>query len=361
MPQELAIVVHESALVPVQQPDLISLLLNDKRSPHTRDAYARDLRDFFGDAIPIGEACARFVQLPVPAIRLALLTYKTKLRERAMSEATINRRFAAIRSLLKFAHRIGQCATDGTNIAEGEKVTAYRDTRGVDVATLRKLLAAPAKRFPVREAPHIYKDGKDRYIDVCQSVCVRAREIPNALRQSRDLALLHLLIENALRRGEVCKLDCGDFDASTRSLWILGKGRGNQKERVSLSPTCTLAITNYLTHSEHGSDRTEPLFISLDSRPAFYGARLSDAGLYSLVGEYGVWVGLKRLTPHQLRHSAITAALDATGGDVRKVQRLSRHKKLETLMIYDDSRADHQGEVSGLLSDLVMGRKKPRS
>ncbi len=45
-----------------------------------------------------------------------------------------------------------------------------------------------------------------------------------------------------------------------------------------------------------------------------------------------------RLTPHKLRHSAITAALDATGGDVRRVQRLSRHARLETVMVYDDNR-----------------------
>jgi len=38
--------------------------------------------------------------------------------------------------------------------------------------------------------------------------------------------------------------------------------------------------------------------------------------------------------PHHIRHSAITAALDATDGDVRKVQKLSRHKNLNTLMVY---------------------------
>jgi len=38
--------------------------------------------------------------------------------------------------------------------------------------------------------------------------------------------------------------------------------------------------------------------------------------------------------PHRLRHSVITAALDATEGNVRKVQKLSRHKNLNTLMVY---------------------------
>ncbi|MCY7331328.1 MAG: integrase, partial [Pseudanabaena sp. CAN_BIN31] len=47
------------------------------------------------------------------------------------------------------------------------------------------------------------------------------------------------------------------------------------------------------------------------------------------------------------------AALDATNGNVRKVQKLSRHKKLDTLMLYDDNRTNMQGEVSSLLGDLI--------
>ncbi len=42
----------------------------------------------------------------------------------------------------------------------------------------------------------------------------------------------------------------------------------------------------------------------------------------------------KQMFPHRIRHSVITAALDATEGNVRKVQKLSRHKNLNTLMVY---------------------------
>jgi integrase/recombinase XerC len=48
-------------------------------------------------------------------------------------------------------------------------------------------------------------------------------------------------------------------------------------------------------------------------------------------------------------------ALDASDGDVRKVRRLSRHARLETLQIYDDNRTDMQGEMTGLLSGLLNG------
>ena len=60
----------------------------------------------------------------------------------------------------------------------------------------------------------------------------------------------------------------------------------------------------------------------------------------------------KQMFPHRIRHSAITAALDATDGDVRKVQKLSRHRKLDTLMIYDDNRGRDQQDVTERLDGM---------
>jgi integrase len=38
------------------------------------------------------------------------------------------------------------------------------------------------------------------------------------------------------------------------------------------------------------------------------------------------------MSPHPFRHSAITAALDATDGNIRKVQKLSRHADPQTIL-----------------------------
>ncbi len=344
------------------QSALVALLLADKRSIHTKRAYERDLRDFLGgDPTELELRARAFLGLSVPEMRLAALAYKTRMRDARLSENTINRRLAALRSLCCFAHRLGQCASDGSNIVEGERVTAYRDTKGVDLKTLRRLMAAPEKLY----GPPIYINGKCRVASEDEGVpsidVTAARNQNRALHCARDLALLGILIENALRRGEVCALDVGDFDSGARALWVRGKGRGGQKERITVSPDLAEKIAAYLALGGWGDDKSGALFRNLDPRPDHRGARLTPDGLYSLVGAYGRAVGLTRLTPHQLRHSAITLALDATGGDVRRVQRLSRHRKLETLMIYDDNRADMQGEVSGLLSGLVGGKKKPRA
>jgi integrase/recombinase XerC len=61
----------------------------------------------------------------------------------------------------------------------------------------------------------------------------------------------------------------------------------------------------------------------------------------------------KVLSPHRIRHSSIAAALDASNGDIRRVQKLSRHKNVAMLFIYDDNRNNAQGEISKMLSNLV--------
>ena len=59
------------------------------------------------------------------------------------------------------------------------------------------------------------------------------------------------------------------------------------------------------------------------------------------------------MSPHRIRHSSITTALNKSRGDIKKVQKLSRHKSLNTLMIYDDNLSQDQLELSKQLeSDL---------
>jgi integrase/recombinase XerC len=96
-----------------------------------------------------------------------------------------------------------------------------------------------------------------------------------------------------------------------------------------------------------------PLFWALDNRSAGREpVRLSGEGLNRLVRRLGERAGLKRrVRAHGLRHQGITRALDLTDGNVREVQRFSRHSNLNTLMLYDDARRDHAGRVARLLGE----------
>ena len=167
----------------------------------------------------------------------------------------------------------------------------------------------------------------------------------------RDYAILRLLWDNALRRAEVFSCDIKDLDLESKTLWILGKGRGTQKVVVTLSSQTVKALHEWLL-ARRETNINAPLFIALDR--AYKGHRLTGTAVYDVVSNSAKKAGIsKQLSPHRIRHSSVTAALEATGGDVRTVQKLSRHKKLDTLMIYDDNRQNAQGNVTNVLADLV--------
>lgn len=170
------------------------------------------------------------------------------------------------------------------------------------------------------------------------------------LKGKRDYAILRLLWDNALRRNEVRLANIKDFEPDAGKLWIQGKGK-IQKEAIDLSLQAIAAIEEWL-EARGKVDRTQPLFCTLDR--ATKGHRMSGNAIYNLVRNTVAAAGIKKvISPHRIRHSAITAALDLTGGDTRKVQKLSRHADLNTLTRYDDNRLRHQKEVTKILADLI--------
>jgi integrase/recombinase XerC len=52
-----------------------------------------------------------------------------------------------------------------------------------------------------------------------------------------------------------------------------------------------------------------------------------------------------------LRHSGATRLLDLTNGDIRAVQKWTRHKSVETVLKYDDNRKDMAGDLTRKLGD----------
>jgi integrase/recombinase XerC len=304
----------------LKERDILAELLADKRSQNTRRAYERDLTDFFlnvAESSPSPELLQQFLTVDrFTAIGL-VLQYKAGLIEKGLKEATINRRLAAIKALVRYAQKIGKCEWSLEEI-QGEKVKKYRDTSGVDLKSFQKILKSVDKR---------------------------------QTKGLRDFAILHLLWSNALRRNEVVSANYGDYNQASSQLWITGKGRGTQKEKISLGSSTNLAIAAWLETREAFMDE-DPLFIALN--PQHYGSRITGDTVADIVSKYAKKAGInKQISPHRIRHSAITHALDATKGDVRKVQKLSRHAKIETLLIYDDNRIDFQGEVSTILSDSL--------
>jgi integrase/recombinase XerC len=230
-----------------------------------------------------------------------------------LAPSTINTRLSALKSLVDHARKLKHCAWSLGDV-QHVRVEKYRDTSGVGVDAFRSMLATV-----------------DR----------------STFGGKRDYAILRLLWDNALRRGELVATDVADFRDG--QLWIVGKGK-SQKTAIDLAPPTVAALKEWLAVRDGVPN--EPLFIAVD-RCAF-GKRLSGRSVARIVEGLGVASELeKRMSPHKIRHSSITTFLDASGGDVRTAQRLSRHSKLDTLMIYDDNRQGLQGKASIVLADLV--------
>lgn len=106
----------DNTLVPLDSatlstaPDVMARLLLGKRSPNTQRAYARDLRDFFDYVAhqpPTPSVVAQFLKLEqVQAINI-VSQYKESLMNKGLSEATVNRRLSAIKSLVQGGEGVG--------------------------------------------------------------------------------------------------------------------------------------------------------------------------------------------------------------------------------------------------------------
>ena len=289
--------------------DLVGAFLSG-RNPKTLLAYGRDLQDFSAFlGVPSTDEAAKLLlsQGAGPANGM-VLAYRTHLLERGLSPKTINRHLSSLRSMVKLGRVLGMVSWSLE--VESIKSAAYRDTRGCGVEGFKKMMES-------------LETGLD------------AKTV-------RDRSILRLLFGMALRRGEVVSLDLSHLDLEASRLSILGKGR---TERESLTvPTKTLeALKAWVAvRGEHEG----PLFTSLDR--GHRGHRLDGSAVYRMVSELGQAVGLV-VRPHGLRHAGITQALDLTNGNTRAVQRFSRHKKLETLSLYDDNRSDLGGQVAALV------------
>jgi integrase/recombinase XerC len=306
--------------------DVIKQLLRDTRSDGTRRNYEKDLRDFFNYCTgkePSRDTVLEFLHLTQAQAVALVLNFKAYvMNERKLSENSVNRKLAAIKSMVAMGRKLGVCAFVLSDV-KSETVQKYRDTSGIEASEFAKVLALV-----------------DR----------------TTLKGKRDYAILRLLWDNALRRNEVCALDVEDFNPQACTLTIYGKGTGTQKTVIELTHKTVEAIKDWIIASKKGDQTYQPLFGSLSPRKGEIEDRLIGESIRRLVVKLCKQAGIsKRMSPHRVRHSSITTALDHSNGNYRKVQNLSRHANIDTIQKYDDNRKrqQQQREISDVLADLV--------
>jgi integrase/recombinase XerC len=290
----------------------------DGRSPRTLEAYVGDLEDFarFLNVADSAAAVEALLAAGHGAANRIALGYRAELQRRELATATIARRLAALRSMVKIARTIGRVswALD----IESPKIQSYRDTRGPGLEGWKKLLA-------------------------------EARRLATTPMGKRDLAFVRLMHDVGLRRAECTELDLADVDLEQKTVGIVGKGK-TEPEALTISSAAAAALRSWI--AARGAD-PGPLFIRLDpgSRPEAL-ERITGDSVCRMVRRLSKRAALPReARPHGLRHQGITRLLDLVNGDVRRVQRFSRHAKIDTVMKYDDARRDDAGKLSEMLGD----------
>jgi integrase/recombinase XerD len=164
--------------------------------------------------------------------------------------------------------------------------------------------------------------------------------------EPRATALCRLLAINALRVSEALNADVEDLghEGHHRTLRIVRKG--GKIRRPPLSPFVSMAIDHYLS----GEGRTAgPIFLGRE------GERMNRHAASRIVKRLCRQIGVtKAISPHSLRHSAITSLLNA-GIPLRDVQLFADHSDPRTTSYYDHGRRSYDSHPTYALASFVGG------
>jgi site-specific recombinase XerD len=241
----------------------------------TRRAYASDLREFarwFGPDSPVEDLDIRVLADWVAELGRA--------REHGkLAPATIARKLAAVRSLLRY-------------------------TRGPGYVPDASLAPRRPRRLP--DAP--------KQAEVEAIVSELGGDGALAL---RNQALVELVYSAGLRSAEAVSLDLGDVDFEQEHVHIR-QGKGAKDRIVPLGEEAALLVARYLHEARPQLARGAENALFLSVR----GHRLDTSTLRRLVPH-----------PHRLRHAFATHLLEG-GADLRTIQELLGHSSLSTTQMY---------------------------
>jgi len=146
----------------------------------------------------------------------------------------------------------------------------------------------------------------------------------------RDRAMLETLYSTGMRRIELCRLELPNFNAERRTIHVhLGKGK---KDRfVPVGEQAVYWIERYLDQARPRlclDTRTQALFLT------GYGGPFHPDVVSRYVSSWMREAGITG-SCHALRHTCATHMLDG-GADIRFIQQLLGHEKLDTTAIYTE-------------------------
>jgi len=276
------------------------LLIEKGCSPHTIEAYSRDLGDF---AVHIRkEGCCRAQDI-IPDV---VLSYLSKQHERGLCSKSVNRKLAALRGFYKFLMREGKIERNPlSNIEMSKGWMHLPDTLSRE--EMNRLLAQP---------------------DL------------NAASALRDKAMLELLYASGMRVTELITLTMNAVNWQVGYLLVMGKGG---KERIVPIGRCAYdTLYQYVEDVRSGFLKRKQNDILFLNRS---GEGFTRQGFWKLVKKYAERAGLKKkVHPHTFRHSFATHLIEG-GADLRSVQIMLGHADISTTQVYTHITRERLKEV----------------
>jgi site-specific recombinase XerD len=278
--------------------------VNKSVSEETRRAYRRALSEFFTFA---------GMKHPSEVAPADVLAWRDRLRARKKSAATVSFKLSVVRSFFEYLKAQGLISLNpaSTKVVSPPELPSEPAGRALTVKEVRYLLSGPDREKP---------EG------------------------ARDYALMLVMLRLSLRVSEVCSLRASSVKWSHGRWTLRCKVKGGREEVWPLPKDVKEAVDHYLkldrkrreiSHS-HGEDA--PLFQPhVNYRTLDFDKPLSTRMAQKIVKRWADYSRLGDLSPHDLRRTAITRALDS-GLTYRQVQMMSKHKDPKTVMRYDHGR-----------------------
>jgi integrase/recombinase XerD len=285
-------------------------------SEATRRAYRGVIREFF-----------QFVGSMHPSLITPqhVLLWRESLVHRRKKSATITFKLAVVRSFFEYLRAIGSI----------------------------QLNPATSKAVP---PPQVSDEVAGRALVAKEARCLLAgpdREKPGG---ARDYALLLLLLRLGLRVSEACSLRASSVRWS-HGCWVIKfKVKGGRERTLPLPQEIRQAIDEYLEldwkrrNALHSDGPEAYLFQPhTNYRTLEFAKALSTRMAWNIVRRWANYGGIGKVSPHDLRRTAITKAL-SQGLSYRQVQMMSGHKDPKTVMRYDHGRENLQQNAVNFLT-----------
>lgn len=261
-------------------------------APSTVGAYRDDVEAFTRWAERLG------LEDPGEVDRITLRRYLAYLATRGYARRSIARKAASLRRYFAWLLRKGLVDSDPSTVLSAP----------AGEGRLPRVLSAGEVHALLDEPPARAGTGSD------------------AVRDTKDQAVLELLYGGGLRVAELCGLKVGDVDVTAATVTVWGKG--SKQRTVPLNATCVRAVRRWLDEGvpeATGSPARRGDWLFRNSR----GNPLSPRDVRRILDRRSP----SPTHPHALRHTYATHLLDG-GADLRAVQELLGHSSLRTTQVY---------------------------